>query len=194
MKRNTKSTSIIIGSQKINSLLEFFVADIFGVRPFQTPKSRKIPFYLLYRSSEHAVKSCFGGMKNPPGRKGKLTPGIYYVNKDNNWALCPWVANKEGAALVITLWDPGLQKLEMAVLGFSGRSTDALGKQLTRASSGVCPFWPPTIKIENKELGIHICKYVYEDENEEDNDIEQLDVKDIEVISIDKKILKKCFE
>lgn len=191
MRSNRKHTSIIIGSQRVNSLLEYFVADLFGCKPFCSYKGEKVvPFYLQHRTGDYAIESCFGGLSNPPGRRGKKTPGIYYLDRDENWKLCPWVQNKEGAGIIITQWDSGTQRLEMAVFGFSGRSTDALGNQLAKTDVPHSQFWPPKANIRGKELGIHICKYTFEDSCSTD-DVEDLPVKDLDIIELDHKTLKK---
>jgi hypothetical protein len=184
-------TSIIIGSQRVNLLLERFVAELCGCKPFYYDKDKQtVPFYLLHRNGDHAVESCFGGLKNPPGRRGNKTPGIYYRDEDGKWALCPWKRNEQGAGIVLVRWDPGTSKLEMAVFGYSGRCTAALGRLLTQAEGIPSTLWPPKTAVKGKELGIYLFKFTFEN-SDATADGEESKAANVELVNLNKDILKK---
>jgi DNA-binding Xre family transcriptional regulator len=103
MKANPKpGTTIIIGSQRVNYLLEFFVADLFGCHPFVTPSGRPaVPFFSVYRETDRNIPSCFGGQRNPFRQTDNTAPGLHYLNEKGKWATCPWVDKKQDAGVVI---------------------------------------------------------------------------------------------
>ena len=193
MHASVNRTAIIIGSQRVNSLLEYFVADLFGAAPF-TPAIGKaaVPFYLLHRNGDHAVESCFGGLGNPPGHKGRPAPGIYHLDAAGKWVFCPWKLNEQGLGIVLMQWDPGLAKLEMAVFGYSGRCTAALGAWLAHPQAFSSALWPPPLAFGGRSVGIHILRITYQ------NDDSLHDLKDssaypaasdIEIINLDETVV-----
>jgi hypothetical protein len=151
-------TSVLIGSQRVNYLLEHHVASLFGCEPF-TPADGtepRVPFYLSYREKDRAVPSCFGGATNPPGYKGSFEPGVLYLDAKGNWQRCPWAPGEEDAGILILSRDPGTQALEMALFGFSGRGTEALGWHLVHSGDD---FWPPYVEFKGKQVGVYVCRF-----------------------------------
>ncbi len=180
-------TSILIGSQRVNYLLEFLVADLFGCTPFsQAKKGPVVPFYLVYRDRDRKVISCFGGVKNPYHRKSAAVSGIHYLSKQG-WITCPWKENKQDVGIIITLHDPGTGAIVVAVFGFSGRATDAVGKQLLLSKDR---FWSSLVKVRGKEVGIFICSFELDESSQVDED-EEPRIKNLNIISLNEKILKK---
>jgi DNA-binding Xre family transcriptional regulator len=180
-------TSILIGSQRVNYLLEFLVADLFGCKPFsKAEKGAIVPFYLVYRDRDRKVMSCFGGNKNPYCRKSAAVPGIHYLSKQG-WAICPWKENKQDAGIIIALRDPGIEAIVIAVFGFSGRATDTVGKQLLLSKDR---FWSSLHKVRGKEVGIFICSFELDQSSGVDED-EELLIKNLNIVSLDEKILKQ---
>ena len=147
---------VAIGSQRVNFLVEYLVAALFGCTPFSTPhRVAQVPFFLVYRNIDRAVPSCFGGLDNPPGYdQTTRQPGTYYRDNRNRWNLCPWVEDKADSGVIIIVYEPGLQ-LQMHIIGFSGRCTDAIGSELVRAANR---FWPPKCPVGAKRIGVHICR------------------------------------
>lgn len=186
--RGGHSTSILVGSQRVNYLVEHLVADLFGCEPFHpVENSPKVPFYLSYRDRDRAVPSCFGGLRNPPGRRGRRAPGTYYLDDKGKWICCPWISKKEDAGIIITAYDPGTKGVEMAVFGFSGRGTEAIGRQLLHDAD---PFWEPYAKSRDKKVGVYVCQFKTEAETSADAG-EIIHARDFKVVHIEKEVLEK---
>ena len=153
------NTAIIVGSQRVNYLLEFFVANLFGCRPFVLPEGEPcVPFFSVYRESDQNTPSCFGGRRNPFHRKDCEQPGLHYLNEKSHWVTCPWVREAQDAGIVITLRDKRRKATALAVFGFSGRATEAIGEQLTLRED---LFWPPPVELKHKKVGVFLCKLTY---------------------------------
>ena len=155
-----RSSSIIIGSQRVNYLLEHFVADLFSCKPFEpVSKEIRVPFHLVYRDRDRAVPSCFGGFDKPLGMTGPRNPGLHYLHTDEDgklqWVRCPWKSRHDDAGVVIICrYD---RAVEMALFGFSGWATESLGRQLL-SPGGTSPFWPLTYRAhKGAEIGIYVC-------------------------------------
>lgn len=156
-KNGPQSSCVLIGSQRVNHLVEFVIADTFrGCRAFHAPRSgaQGAPIYLKYREDDRALPSCFGGHKYPPGCKCKDGPGIYYIDKDEKWVSCPWKGKESDAGVVIVVREPSTTSLMLALFGFSGRGTEAVGEQLLRQPDS---FWP-LVQVKGKDAGIFICR------------------------------------
>lgn len=152
-------TAILVGSQRVNYLLEFFVADLFGCRPFVTPAGEpSVPFFSVYRQSDQNTPSCFGGRHNPFRRKDSSVPGLHYLNERGNWITCLSVREAEDVGIVISLKDHRRKMTALAVFGFSGRATEAVGEQLALRED---LFWPPAVRHKTKDVGVFICKLDY---------------------------------
>lgn len=206
-KRGEKESVILLGSQRVNYLVECLVAELYGCRPFAPATGvPKVPFFLCYRDFDRSVKSCFGGRDFPPGYKirnkaefeeacekyrkkhGKksapqpMTPGTYYLrDRKGPWELCPWIPDREDAGIVII--NREAVRIEMAVFGFSGPATCAVGRYLIDHPE---KFWPEgspddadsavTTTIKGIETGIYLCRVKFPPKNtsrqgkEEDED------------------------
>jgi len=159
-------TAILVGSQRVNYLLEFFVADLFGCRPFTTPSGEpSVPFFSVYRESDQNTPSCFGARRNPFRRKDSGRPGLHYLNERGNWVTCPWVRETQDAGIVISLKDHRRKSIALAVFGFSGRATEAVGEQLALRED---LFWPPAVRLKSRDVGVFICKLAYVPVDKED--------------------------
>jgi transcriptional regulator with XRE-family HTH domain len=143
----TRENAILLGSQRVNYLLEFMVADLFGCEPFQSPRKKaSVPFYLLYRKTDQPLPSCFGGRESQPWLKDGNRSGTYYLNDKEKWTLIEWKETKQDAGIVIIVRDG--DSVQMAVFGFSGRATNALGRSLINESH---KFWPAIEDVGPKE-------------------------------------------
>ena len=156
-KKGPQSSCVLIGSQRVNHLVEFVIADTFrSCRAFHAPRTSAegAPIYLRYRENDRVLPSCFGGHKYPPGCKCKDGPGIYYIDKDEKWVSCPWKEKASDAGVVIVVREPGTTSLMLALFGFSGRGTEAVGEQLLRRPD--C-FWP-LVRLKGKDAGVYVCR------------------------------------
>ncbi len=157
-----RSCRILIGSQRVNTLLELFVSDLFSCTPFVTPEKPAVPFYQVYRADDRKVPSCFGGQEGPPGCPPGAKPGILYWESDKTrtsgkWVSLPWAKDKEDAGIVITVWDPGTGALDLAFFGFSARATSELGRLLVDQPYD---FWPPAVLTsQNKRVEVFVCRF-----------------------------------
>ncbi len=132
------ASGIFIGSQRANFLVELFVADLFDCPPFESAPG-KLPFYLYKRTNRNATtESCFGGSDALPGWKGKAKRGLFYRDGNGAWACCPWNDSESDAGIVIVRRDPGRDQTDIAVFGYSGLATMALGDFLRRNPDA---FW-----------------------------------------------------
>ncbi len=188
--RKPRGTSILIGSQRVNFLLEVFVANLFGCRAFPERGRSSVPFYLVYREGDRAVDSCFGGRKAPPGYKGKPVPGTYYLEKNRKWVCCPWEADKQDAGIVIVLHDPGSGALEIAAFGFSGRATEMVGRQLLRKDD---PFWHGHAETKDKNVGVYVCKMALSKQDDDGGET-ALDASKCEIVPLDADMLRTQLE
>lgn len=151
--------SIIIGSQRVNYLLEHVVANLFGAQPF-SPVARdaeqRVPFYLHYHDSGRPVESCFGGQRRVPGWKGRAEAGTYWRNERGEWQSFPWKHHEQDAGLVIVIYYPGTKALHLAVFGYSGRGTALVAKKLCRDPT---QFWEPQAKGSGRQVGVYLCRF-----------------------------------
>jgi transcriptional regulator with XRE-family HTH domain len=155
-----RHNSLYLGSQRVNYLTEYFVSDIFRCpKPFSAPESKpRVPFWLQYRSPDLAVTSVCGGMKPPRGFRGKSEPGTYFVDEGGQWRLCRYIEDRQDAGIVIIASDPGTEVVEIALFGFSGRSTEALGDYLISHSAH---FWPLRVEAHGRKVGVFICQFTF---------------------------------
>ncbi len=195
-----RSNPILVGSQKVNYLVELYVADIFGQIAFQPSRrvNPAIPFYVKYRPEDLDLPSCFGGQSSPPGGKKAMPPGICYLDADGKWVECPWEFDVRDAAVVLIRRDPGTARMELVVFGFSGRGTIIAGERLVRDHQH---FWftpesdeegpPPARDHANREVAVFICRFSYPD-GAFDTEVSPHPVTDLEVIRIDNDMLQEC--
>jgi hypothetical protein len=168
-RRAHHESAILLGSQRVNYVVECLVADLFGCEPFKfTAERQRVPFYLYYRDMDRAVPSCFGGRRNPPGLTGSYSPGTYYHTSREEWKAVEYKQRKQDAGVVIIIRHG--DTVVMAAFGFSGRATCAVGNQLIEYPE---KFWPhydenrdtdkkdrthtATVQSNGKEIGVYIC-------------------------------------
>ncbi len=163
--------AILIGSQRANYLVEFFVSELFRSTAFKSGSSA-VPFYLKYHEKPR-VSSCFGG-NVAPVRHGSDAPiGIYYRDKRKRWQCMPSEPCKQGAGLAIFRRDPGLGRLEAAVFGLSAIATAAMGKLVSEAPAR---FWPPTRQRGGLEVGVYVCGFTLDGMTTGEEGIDQVQV------------------
>lgn len=161
------NTSILIGSQRTNYLLEHFVAELFGCEPFShttEQKSAHVPIFTVYRKDDRKIRSCFGGVENPfTNQKNASIPGIHYLDKGNKWAHIKWEEYDidsgktiKDAGMIITMKNNRTRAIQIAIFGFSGRSTGAIADQFVIRKD---EFWPPYVEVRGREVGIYVCKF-----------------------------------
>ena len=194
-KQNDRSI-IMIGSQRVNYLVEYLVADLFNCKPFVSPiEEFKVPFYITYRKFDRPVPSCFGGQVNPPVKSDITGHGTFYLDENFEWQFLQWQRKKSDAGIVIIIREA--ENVEMAVFGFSGRTTNAIGNALIHKSE---KFWPePDSKSSNtfvagpKEIGIYICHVKFSEETlkRDDRAYEDLENDVVDVIPLSPKVLEK---
>ena len=181
------TSTILVGSQVTNRLVELLVARLFGCQPFRRNRTTiQVPIYLGFRSRNRAMPSCFGGLTNPPGRRGRFSPGTYYLDEKGKWVNCPWRPDTDDSGIIVTLHQAGMG-VQMAVLGFSGRATEAMGRQLLIDAS---PYWKPQVRWHDKELGVYVCRFKKAIETSLDAG-EVIHAKEMEVIPISRGILER---
>jgi DNA-binding Xre family transcriptional regulator len=191
LKANPKpgTTTIIIGSQRVNYLLEFFVADLFGCRPFTASSGKPVvPFFSVYRETDQNTPSCFGGPYNPFRQIGRSVPALHYVNEKGKWATCPWIDQRQDAGIVISLNDHRSRSVTLAVFGFSGLATKAVGEPLVVKE---CLFWPSSVELPDREIGIYICKLSYKPSDHVDALQEDTETDSCDPIALSDRTLKR---
>jgi len=158
LKSIRQRSHILIGSQRVNYLLECFVAHLFGCRPFVPNDSDipKVPFHHVYRPDDHCVPSCFGG-RTLPGRRDPK-PGLYYLDEHGKWQACHWERDRQDAAIVIVWRDPRAGGVLLAVFGFSGRATLSIGRYITGDSR---EFWNPDMLIKDRHITVYYCSFQF---------------------------------
>jgi hypothetical protein len=186
------AASILIGSQRVNYLLECVVADLFGVEPFRPAPQRgepKIPFYLLYHPDRRMIEGCFGGTKRVPGWRGRLEPGTYWRNERDEWECLPWRKREQDAGIAVVVYYPGTKVLHTALFGYSGRGTALLAKKLCADSY---QFWPPGARGSGKEVGVYVCKFITKKPPPPSRDaLAELSNNDCEIVPLSQKTLEK---
>ena len=198
MRKNRQNewSVIMIGSQRVNYLVEYMVADLFNCEPF-VPASEdpKVPIYLCYRNFDHLVPSCFGGQTNPLDKGGEIRHGTYYVDENFEWQFFEWQEGKNDSGIVIIIREADI--VELAAFGFSGRATNAIGNALLQKSE---QFWAATDKVGSntvvtggKEIGIFICHVKLSEDKTKGKDSAcgnfENDV--VKIIPLNQKVLEK---
>jgi len=186
--RATRETAILIGSQRVNYLVELVVADLFGCKPFKRPNTApEVPFYLVYRDFDRAVESCFAGRQAPPGYEGAAAPGTYYLDEDDQWSACEWKPFEKDAGLLITVRDPATGSLRVLLFGFSGHSTAVMGAKLIEIGDR---FWKQSVTMKGKEIGVHICHIAFAPKPGERQG-DGFRVKKLRIVSLSEKVLER---
>jgi len=181
---NGSHAAILIGSQKVNYLVEHFVADLFGGKPFELDRSKvRVPFHLAYPDSDFA--SCFGGPNRLPGQKKACESGLHYLDASGNWTPIPWKHPRQDAGAVISEYEHGSRGVKLAVFGFSGRGTEALGRELLDRPDA---FWKSHVDNGRRRVSVCFVRLKIADTFAEG---EAAKAAEAEVIPLDKGILKK---
>jgi hypothetical protein len=149
-------SAILIGSQRANYVVEYFIADLFACDPFDPKSKPRVPFYMTFPRSVRSVTSTFGGLKNPPGETGPLKPGTHFLDDRGTWQLLPWTDGVRDSGVVIVCYDPGNKRCLLAVLGLTGRATEALGRYVTANDKD---FWPATADSRYGKVGVFLCSF-----------------------------------
>ena len=189
---------IMIGSQRVNYLVECWVAELFSCTPFALDHDDiMVPFYLCYRDFDHLVPSCFGGPGNPPGKTDRIQYGTYYLDHQFQWQLLEWREKTSDAGVVIIVREAS--NVEMAVFGFSGRATNAIGTALVQHSE---KFWPDSdgapatsVTVGEKEIGIYLCQVTFnrDDAQGQKRECDIFELDKVTVTPLDHNVLEKYF-
>ena len=194
--RRNNCSVIMIGSQRVNYLVEYMVADLFHCKPFvPANEDPKVPVYLCYRNFDHLVPSCFGGQENPLYPSKEIRHGTYYVDENFEWQSFEWQEGKDDSGVVIIIREA--DNVELAVFGFSGRATSAIGTALLQKSE---QFWPDpdggrnqTVISGGKEIGIYLCRVKISKNAGKRNDrvCETFENDSVEIIPLHHTVLEK---
>ena len=193
-RNRTEETHILIGSQRANYLVELFVAELFKLTPFAHAPG-KLPFYLRIRTPRpHTPESCFGGTNWMLKRKQKDEYGICY-RVEKKWEICPSIQNVEDAGIVILRREPGRDRTHLAVFGYSGQATMAMGDVFQRDPD---VFWTKPQKIKDGvEVSIAVCHLTFQrpdhapNANQPDNVAHPPVLKEYEIIPLPVRVQAK---
>lgn len=191
MRAARPHSTVLIGSQRVNHLVEPFVADLFACRPFRSRREHKIgvPIYLRYREDDRPTSSCFGGHTPPPDFHGKAEPGLYFMDAKGKWDGFPWIVHEQDSGVVIISREAGSSSFEMALFGYSGPGTEALGDLVLRSPNR---FWPPSFNTGTRELGVFVCRFSLTHDDSPGR-VARVYSSHADVIPIDREVLKRCF-
>ncbi len=152
-------THILIGSQRINLLVECFLADVYKCEPFVASKPRRVPFYLrLHENSGLMVKSCCAGVTvpGPPRgdqRQSSQPAGIWY-DSPRGWIHLP--PEKEPGVVVVRM-RPATGTMEVAIFGFTGKGTRLVGREFLRDPE---QFWDSAAASHgDTRVAAHLCAF-----------------------------------
>lgn len=148
-----KKAVIMIGSQRVNYLVEVVFAKLFRAKPFHETKHRSVPIYMQYRKGSPSRPSCFGGYAPPTGWQGEGATGIYYRNKNNQWE---HISNAHSLEGIVMLIDDAINAQFILVLfGFSGHGTREIGRLFYEKPE---LFWPLDKNIGNVRAALFACE------------------------------------
>jgi hypothetical protein len=146
-----------------------------------------VPFFLAYQNRLRPVESVFGGLNNPPGVGGKFIKGTHYLNTEGKWACIPWIEGEQDSRIIVASRQRHIKGCTLAVIGLSGKASEALGRYLT---SNAAPFWPPYADKGGRKVGVYICKIKYRPNSSNEQDDPSY-AKEVEVVQIDAAILNR---
>ena len=138
---------VCLGSIKSNPVIEIPIASAFGAEAFKPqddvsePGERHCPFFLYYRDQDAKAPSCYAGEVLATSCQDSV-PGIHYEEDDGTWSVCEW-SETEDAALVVYVDHKTTGVAEVAMGGFSSRSTNSLADVLPAIAT---ELWPPAIR------------------------------------------------
>ncbi|TQV87062.1 hypothetical protein [Aliikangiella coralliicola] len=157
--KKDKSAVFMIGSQRVNYMVEVVFAKLFKTKPFKETKRRSVPIYMQYRKGAPGRPSCFGGDKPPTGWQGEGGSGIYYRTEDGSWA---HISNRRNLGGIVLLIDDSDNAQFIVVLfGFSGKATRQIGQLFYEKPER---FWPLDKTIGNLRTALFACKLPKEKE------------------------------
>ncbi|MEE9391955.1 MAG: helix-turn-helix transcriptional regulator [Planctomycetota bacterium] len=158
MMKNENRANIIIGSQRINLLVEQFVASLFSATPFkERHKNSTVPFYLQYRPDGYLYpKSCFGGDGARAGVSKNRMPGIHYKSSKTKWAYIPWEQSKTTSGITIIHQDLSLNSVAVALIGYSREGTLKLSQLF---QDDPRRFGPLHEISKDRRLGVFACQF-----------------------------------
>ena len=181
----SRSSAILIGSQRVNYLLEHLVADLFHCKPFKAERGKPcVPFHFGFGSAWKDIESCFGGLRPPAGESGAMREGTYYLEPGGRWAHRPTVRGKEDSGIILTCSEPGSKGLILAIAGVTGQATEAMGRYLTHRSAD---FWPHTAEHRGRKLGVYVCHFKLSRGSDDPN--AKVHAERMEVVRIEKEVL-----
>jgi hypothetical protein len=188
MLSDKNTSSILIGSQRVNYLLEHFVADLFKCTPFTASMQPRVPWFTVYRESDHMVPSCFGGKIRPGSDKNCSEPGLHYINEKGKWVAFPWHLHEQDGGVVIVVRDHEKDTMNMAVFGFGGLTTEAIARiTVLQEENFIEPQW----ETSNREIGVFICLVKYQANHLPGEIEETVTPTEYEIIPMKEKILKQ---
>ncbi|MGD0551683.1 MAG: helix-turn-helix transcriptional regulator [Sedimentisphaerales bacterium] len=188
MLSDKNTSSILIGSQRVNYLLEHFVADLFKCTPFASAAQLRVPWFTVYRESDHMVPSCFGGKTRPGDGKECSVPGLHYINERGKWVAFPWHLHEQDGGVVIIVRDNEKDTMSMAVFGFGGLTTEAIARATVLQEE---KFVEPQWETGSREIGVFICLVKYQ-VNHLPGEIEDtVTPTDYKIIPMKEKVLKQ---
>ena len=152
-KAENESVVILIGSQRVNYLVEAIISHLFKVTPFEESTECKVPVYMQYRPGDAARPSCFGGANPPRGWSHKGRPGLYYRNSRDTWAHIDCSVDDKAGGVVLLI--SNLAQLIVILFGFPGPATHAVGKLFQEKPDA---FWPIDEPIGKRRAALFVCK------------------------------------
>ncbi len=188
MLSDKNTSSILIGSQRVNYLLEHFVADLFKCTPFTTSAQSRVPWFTVYRESDHMVPSCFGGKIRPGGGIHSSEPGLHYINERGKWVAFPWHLHQQDGGVIIVVRDREKDTINMAAFGFGGLTTEAIARATVLQED---KFVEPQWETSNREIGVFICLVKYQVNLLPGETEENVTPTDCDIIPMKEKILKQ---
>jgi hypothetical protein len=188
MQSDKNTSSILIGSQRVNYLLEYFVANLFKCTPFTSYEQLRVPWFTVYRESDHQVPSCFGGKTRPGGGSQATMPGLHYINEKGKWTALPWRMHQQDGGVVVVVRDHDKDSVNMAIFGFGGVTTETIARfTVLQEEQFVEPQW----ETSSKEIGVFICTLKYRSSRLPGETEETVTPSSYEIIPMKERILKK---
>jgi hypothetical protein len=185
---------VCLGSTKSNPAVEVILSQAFGCEAFLSqddkpkPVERSCPFFLRYRNDDPHPPSCLAGLKLSTDSHN-IKPGIYYETESGKWDVCDWDPNSRDAAFVFFIHRESQGRLELALGGFSGRSTRLLAKFLaTRAED----LWPPVYSANGVDIGAYVIQFNFSQQDQKGRDVIRTElVATSKVIPLAKSVIEK---
>lgn len=189
---------VCLGSTKSNPVGELVIASALGAEPFVTqddvakPTDRKSPFFLRYRNDDPHPASCSAGLKLCKSSPDSLKAGIYYENAKGDWEVCEWDRATQDAAFVFYIHRESQGRLEMALGGFSGRSTRLLAKFLVSRGE---EFWPPVYEAHGVQIGAFVIQFTFSASDQKGRDAVREELPSAsQVFRLDESVIKRRLE